>query len=155
LIKRRGIDLVGTRQFGFHKPGCSGSDVTFNALYTGVGPILVGHQLRLHDGMAGLAAKGDRLGKMVGVVAADGADQKEKHTCGDEDSHDAAVPGTGEVYHQTRNQSGGAAKPSSLEDGAENRKPQPEKQESGSDEIGEDAEVRIARAGQRIENEEQ
>src|SRR4030095_9140953 len=25
LIKRRGIDLVGTRQFGFHKPGCSGS----------------------------------------------------------------------------------------------------------------------------------
>ena len=62
-------DLAHAGELAAHEPGSAGTDVAFDALHARVRRFLVGGVLRLHHGVAGLAAERHRIHVIDGAVA--------------------------------------------------------------------------------------
>ena len=84
----------------------------------GVGPIAVGNVFGLHDPVAGLAAKLDGLGEMVGLVGPEGGDEQEQHAAREEKAQQPSVAGEGEVNPQCRQRAGGLEDLAMAQEGA-------------------------------------
>ena len=69
------LELAHAVDLGLEVGGGARADVAGDAIDLGVLGVLVGRELRVHRLVAGLAAEGDRLGDVVGLVAAEGGQE--------------------------------------------------------------------------------
>ena len=90
-IEHGGKNLPAAGKFGLHKPGCARSHVALCAGHPGMRRKLIRRVFRTHHGVAQLATKSHRLGKLVGFVAARDADHDEHHQERHERNHRAAL----------------------------------------------------------------
>ena len=139
-----GDELVGAVDLGLDEPLGARADVALHAADAGVRAALVGDEFGVHRLVAHLAAKLDRLGIMVGLVAAEGAQHDEAHGAGAEQHHHAALRGVGEVEAPLVRHGGRVLDgPAALRPGAEEHQRQAGDQETRRDDVGEDAEVGV------------
>jgi hypothetical protein len=85
--------LVDAVELGLDVVLGAGADMAIDAADPGVGGGEVGGHLRVHGPVAGLAAEVGGFGVVIGLGDADGGDQQEGESAGDEELEDAAVAG--------------------------------------------------------------
>ena len=129
--------------------------MTFRAGDPRMRSVLVGHQLGFHDRVAGLAAELDRLGKIVGIVAAHRREEEEEHRAGKKSRHSPAIAGTGKINLHHWQKAAGAAAFAPLAQQPDQRQEKPQKQKSRGDDVGENADVGIGEMRDGIQNEQQ
>ena len=91
FVERDRVHLVGAADLRFHIPGRAGPNVTFCASHPRVRRVLVGRQLRAHDGVARLAAELHRLGYLISPITAESAQKQESNASSDEKDQNPAV----------------------------------------------------------------
>ncbi len=84
-------NLARAGQLRLDIPACAGADVALHATDPCVRRVIVGDGLRVHHGVAELAAEGRGIGELIGAIAADGAEHDEDHHEADEEDEAAAV----------------------------------------------------------------
>src|SRR5688572_2004285 len=77
VVERVGDELVRAIELGLDEMLGTETDVARDAIYAGVRPALVGDELGVHRAMTDLAAKLVRFGVVIGLVAAERAQQDE------------------------------------------------------------------------------
>jgi hypothetical protein len=121
--------------------------VAIDAADVGVRGDAEGRELGLHHRVAGLAAEGDGLGVLEGLVAAERGHEGEDEREGEEGEEPAAAARVVQIQHRVSGQRGGRVPPPApLADHAEERHAQAEKHEAREDEVGDDSVVRVIRA---------
>src|ERR1051326_285574 len=77
LIKKDSIELISSGKFGADIPSSTRADMAINTTDARMRGILVRDKLRVHDGMACLAAELDGVSKFVGLITPEGTHEEE------------------------------------------------------------------------------
>ncbi len=150
------VNLAHARELGLHVPAGARSDVAFDASHTRVRRGLIGGELRVHDGMAQLAAEIHRIGELVGLVAADGAHQREDHHEAEHKGDGAALRRVVEVEPgEMRRRTYSAQPPPPLDHHPDGDQDESQNQESRRHHVGENADVGRGLAGKQVNENQQ
>jgi hypothetical protein len=149
-------ELVRAVDLRLHEPLGAGTDVALHAIHARVRAALVGDPFGIHRLVADLAAELRRLRVVVSLEAAEGAQYDKAERTAAEECDPAALFGFGKVEPPFVRLRGGVLDgPTPLRPRAEKHRRNPRDQETGRDDVSEDAEIRVRVARREIDPDEQ
>jgi hypothetical protein len=151
VVENIGDQLVRAVDLGLDEMLRAGTDVTLDARHPGVGPALVGHELRVHRGMANLAAKLGRFRVVKRLETAKRTEADEEDCAGAERHQALPLLPVGKIQAPlVRHRLRMFDRPAALRPRAEKHHPQTGQQKARRHDIGEDTEIRILVAAHQI-----
>ena len=152
------VKLADAADFGANVGTGTWTDVAGNAGDLSVGGVLVGLELGIHRGMAGLAAKRVGLCHVIGLITSQRGEKEKPDAATDETYQDATVPFAGQV--DVENEVGivisqAPADPAVFQDVTDENRDQAGDEKHRSHHIGENTHVGIGVGGEQIHPEEQ
>ena len=141
-VERRLENLTGARKFRFDVPGGAGPDVAIDAGHTRMGRLLVGDELGIHDRVAKLSAKTNRVGEVVGLVTANDAHADEYDHEGEKESNCPTLRRIGKIETHVGSNADRLQALAAIVESAKDGERQPEYQEAGGNHVGENAHIR-------------